>query len=182
MASDFQLRQAASLLCSGEIIAYQTDTLYGLSCDPYNQAATIRLNTLKQRPPHKTFILLAADFSQLSPLLPADVIRQQANITASGCSWVVEAAAHTPHWLKASDGSIAIRISKDPLTKHLCGILKQPVISTSANISGQRVMSNALQCRKLFGSNIAIHLRSAHPFSGKPSKLRKLCDNSLIRG
>lgn len=183
MASNFQLRQAASILLHGGIISYQTDTIYGLSCDPYNQHALNNLNQIKQRERGKTFILLASDFSQLAPLLHHSVLEKEATIcnTSQPTSWVVRTNSHTPNWLTAKNNTIAIRLSKDPVTKKICSLLNSPIISTSANISKQSPVKNTLQCRKIFGKKIHKTLTSQHPFSGKPSRLIRLCDNQVLR-
>jgi len=182
MASEFQLRQAASILSDGGIISYQTDTLYGLSCDPYNQQATERLNTIKQRSTNKNFILLANTSEQLSAFvhLPENNI-QTILPSAKPCSWIVNAKKDAPDWLKAADNTIAIRLSNDPITKTLCHILKQPLISSSANLSGQSVITNSLQCHLIFGNSVDMTLNSKHAFTGKPSRLLRLCDNKVIR-
>jgi len=182
MASHFQLRQATSILLGGGIISYQTDSIYGLSCDPYNQHACQQLNQIKQRANGKTFILLASQFSQLLPLLHDSVFQHEETICSGTepSSWVVKANTNIPHWL-TTNNTLAIRLSNDPITDYICSRIKRPVISTSANLSQQIPAKNALQCRKIFGKKINKTLSSQHSFSGKPSRLLRLCDNVLIR-
>ncbi len=183
MISKFQTRQAAAIIQSGGIIAYQTDSLYGLSCDPYNEHAVDSLNNIKQRPGGKTFILIASAFEQIAPLLAASTCDQLDKLSPADkpVSWIVAASDQTPAWLKSNDHSIAIRLSNDPITHALCTLLQRPLVSTSANISGRPSASNALQCRKIFGRQIDMFLKSSHRYSGKPSQLRRLCDNALLR-
>ncbi len=69
MASDFSIRHAAHIINHGGIIAYPTDTIYGLGCDPYNYDAVEKINRIKQRPLDKTFILLAGEIEQIKPLI-----------------------------------------------------------------------------------------------------------------
>jgi len=183
MASEFQLRQAASIILSGGIISYQTDTLYGLSCDPFNQQAIERLNAIKQRQSDKTFILITNTLSQLTSLIHIDDIGEKNSIlnTSTPTSWIIKAKTSAPNWLKVANNTIAIRLSDDPITKQLCQLTKRPLVSTSANITGKKTASNALQCRKIFGIKIDTTLSSNHSFTGKPSRLLRLCDNKVIR-
>ncbi len=182
MATDFQLRLAARCLLEGGIIAYPTDTLFGLGCDALNEQAVARLNALKQRPPHKPFILLADRLPTLYECIepPPPELRRRILDTRTPTSWLCPAAAQAPHWLGAR-GDIAIRISQDPLTRRLCQLTGRPLTSTSANHSGQPPADDALQCRRRFPDGIDVYLHSSHPRSKKASQLRRLCDNTRLR-
>ena len=183
MASEFHIRLASATLQHGGIICYKTDTLYGLSCNPYSAAAVQRISDIKQRRGNKNFIVLASKFEQLTPLLHPEVIAQQNKLrhNAQPTSWIVRASDTAPGWLTAGDGSIAIRISQDPLTEKLCRRLHGPLVSSSANISGRRTIGNALQCRRTFGRQVDLILVSGHHATGEPSRLVRLCDNKILR-
>lgn len=181
MASFFQLRLSASIIERGGIIAYPTDTLYGLSCNPYNQQAVERIMLLKQRQGQKSFILLGSDSQLFAPLLCPKDYQQFAQMSAapSPTSWVVKAKQSTPHWLTANDHTIAIRVSTDPITRFLCQRLQHPLISTSVNISKRTAANSALQCRRDF--NLDKILVSPHPRTHKPSRLCRLSDQTILR-
>ncbi len=183
MASEFHIRLASAILQHGGIICYKTDTLYGLSGDPYNAAAVQRISDIKQRPGKKSFILIASHVELFYPLLPDPVIRQAAILSnnTEPTSWIVTARKTTPVWLKADDGSIAIRISRDPITEKLCQRLQRPLVSSSANISGRRAINSALQCHRTFGRQVEQILISDHDATGRPSRLVRLCDNKILR-
>ncbi len=183
MVSAFSFRLAHHQLRSSGIISYKTDTLIGLSCDPYNQQAINRINQIKQRPVKKTFILLASQFEQLLPLIHPSACRHRQTIinTTEPTSWILPASKTTPYWLKAKDNTIAVRISSDPVTKILCTLLASPIISSSANISGRPAAKNLFQLRKTFGRQIDRIIQSSHEATGKPSRMLRLCDNKLIR-
>ena len=128
--------EARCLLSEGKIIAYPTEAVYGLGCDPFDQKAVKYLLALKQRPIHKGLILLISDWAQLTPLIITISESQldRARQTWPGpVTWLFPKASMIPDWLSGSHGTIAIRMTNHPVAKQLC--LEGPIISTSANIS-----------------------------------------------
>lgn len=183
MTSNFQLRRCREILLRGGVISYKTDTLYGLSCDPYNFSAVRKLTTMKHRPVDKAFILLAGNFAQLLPFINPSVIQHKQTIahTQTPTSWILPAGNHTPFWLAAENQSIAIRISHDPITISLCKMLNSPIISTSANIHGRQPANSLIRLKQIFGASLDLIIQSPHQATGTPSTLRRLCDNAVIR-
>lgn len=182
MASDFSIRHAAHIIKLGGVIAYPTDTIYGLGCDPYNAEAVARINLIKQRPLNKYFILLAGDIEQVRPLIS---ITPEQEKTISQCaeptSWVVSASQQAPSWLTDKNHMLTIRISQHDEVKRLCQALGHAVISTSANISGKKPAKNSLQLHKYFHQKVDKILLSNKEPATKPSKIIRLCDNYIIR-
>jgi len=182
MASDFSIRHAAHIIRNGGIIAYPTDTIYGLGCDPYNAYATDNLNTIKQRPSNKQFILLAGHIDQVKPL--AIINEEQENLIAQRSeptSWIIDAAPHTPAWLADRQNTVTIRISKNEIVKKLCSALGHAIISTSANLSGKTPAKNSIELHKYFHNTIDKILASHQKLTADPSKIIRLCDNRIIR-
>jgi L-threonylcarbamoyladenylate synthase len=189
MASDFSIRHAAHIVKNGGIIAYPTDTIYGLGCDPYNADAVERLNVIKRRSSNKQFILLAGHINQVKDLLLFDKSEQK-KITANAepTSWVVNATPTTPEWLTRSSNkgdndnhTLTIRISKNDTVRKLCDALGHAIISTSANLSGKRPAENTFYLHKLFHSTVDKILATNKPLTSKPSKVIRLCDNHVFR-
>ncbi len=186
MTSAFQLRLAKQVLLSGGIIAYPTDTLFGLSCDPANRFAVARLNQIKQRPIQQPCILLASQVEYFSGFIRVDIFQQPSLYTKlcappEPTSWIVPAHPDAPCWLTANDHSIAIRLSHDPLTRQLCALLQRPMVSTSANIHGQHPVHSLLALRSKFGSRIDLLLQSHHNRSDKASTIKQLNNNQAVR-
>jgi len=183
MVSKFQLRLCRKILQAGGIISYKTDTLYGLSCDPYNFSAVEKLTTMKHRPVDKAFILVAGSFEQILPLVSPSVIQHKQTVihTQTPTSWILPADNHAPFWLMSENRTIAIRISHDPITIKLCQMLDSPIISTSANIHRRQPANNLLRLKQIFGTSLELIIQSSHQATGTPSTLRRLCDNSVIR-
>ena len=122
----------------GGVIAYPTEAVYGLGCDPAQLAAVQRVLTLKQRPAHKGLILIAADFDQLAPyLLPLDSVTH-ARVMATwpgAVTWILPAQPHVSPLIRGEHDTLAVRVSAHPICRALCLRLGHPLISTSANLS-----------------------------------------------
>ena len=182
MASDFAIRHAAHIIQLGGIVAYPTETVYGLGCDIYNREAVAQINHVKQRPLNKQFILLAGDFVQLAPLINirAEEVSRLSD-TEEPTSWVVDASSYAPPWLVNEHNTLTVRITDNPIVKKLCHRLEQPIISTSANLSGKKPATNSLQLHKYFHSKVDKILVTNKNLLQKPSRIIRLCDNHIIR-
>lgn len=146
----FRLRFAADALHSGEVIAYPTEAVYGLGCDPLNPDAVQRLLAIKQRDIDKGLILIASEFDQLRPfILPLpETARKQVEASWPGpCTWLCPATAATPAWIRGQHSSIAVRVTAHPLAAALCAAFGGPIVSTSANTSARPPARSALQAR-----------------------------------
>lgn len=132
-----QFDEARALLKQGKIVAYPTEAVYGLGCDPFNAYAVEKLLVLKSRPVSKGLILLIAEWSQLEPLINniPEYLLEGVRATWPGpVTWVFPKAATIPNWISGDHPSIAIRMSEHPVARQLC--IDGPVVSTSANLSG----------------------------------------------
>jgi L-threonylcarbamoyladenylate synthase len=136
---DQEVDAALEALRRGEVILYPTDTIWGLGCDATNPIAIQKIYNIKQRPETKSMIILVADERDILQYVAApdpavfDFIQEQKKPTTI----IFENAIGLPDNLVSSDGSIAMRLVKDPFCRHLIKRLKKPIVSTSANISGQ---------------------------------------------
>ena len=182
MASDFSIRHAAHVIRNGGIIAYPTDTIYGLGCDPYNAQAVHDINLLKQRPLNKQFILLAGNIAQIKPLIVLDE-EQRAQITQTNeaISWIADASPLAPAWLTDKKNTLTIRVSNNATVKKLCAALGHAIISTSANPSGKTPAGNSLELHRYFHGRVDKILASQQKLTARPSKIIRLCDNRVIR-
>lgn len=182
MASDFSIRHAAHIISHGGIIAYPTETVYGLGCDIFDPEAVEQINLIKQRPRNKQFILLAGNIDQIKPLIKiSDKEENIINSTKEPTSWVIDASPLAPKWLTDNNNTLTIRISTSHLVKKLCHILGHAIISTSANISGKKPARTSLDLHMAFHNKVHKILVSSHELSGKPSKIIQLCNNHVIR-
>jgi L-threonylcarbamoyladenylate synthase len=156
--SNFKLHQAARQIWAGDILAYPTEAVYGLGCDPLNETAVLKLLALKQRPIEKGLILIASDFAQLEPFLEVDekILRRVLPTWPGAVTWVMPTQAWVPKWLTGEHQSLAVRVTAHPLAKALCQYSKMPLVSTSANPSSKKPAMNPLQVRNYFAGQVKI--------------------------
>lgn len=132
---------AASRLRTGAVLAYPTEAVWGLGCDPFDSAAVQRLLALKERPVDKGLILIAATRTQLEGLLDWDAVpaawRAQVEASWPGPNtWVVPASPRVPPWIRGAHAGVAVRVSAHPVVVALCEAFGGPLVSTSANPAG----------------------------------------------
>ena len=136
---DLEIEKALATLRAGGVILYPTDTIWGLGCDATNKAAIDKIYKIKQREETKTMIILVADEREILNCVAApdvevfDYLAEQTRPTTV----IFDGALGLPDNLIAENGSIAIRIVQDDFCRHLIKRLKKPLVSTSANISGE---------------------------------------------
>ena len=183
MPSEFAIRYAAHCIRQGGVIAYPTETVYGLGCDPLCFNAVDAINDLKGRDARKGLILLASRLQQLDALIDVNDRNQRAALMAEDepTSWVVPAKDTTPGWITGGRDTVAIRITTHPVVMHLCDHLGHALVSTSANPAGKKPALNALQLHRYFDGLVDAMLVSTHNCSGKPSKIRDLKSRQLLR-
>lgn len=182
MASDFSIRHAVSIIRRGGVIAYPTDTIYGLGCDPYNQNAVEHINAIKQRDLNKQFILLSSDIEQIKSLVEINSGQEkQITQTTQATSWIVSASQNAPLWLVDENHAITIRISNNQTINKLCTTLNHAIISTSANLSGKEPAKTSLDLHKNFHHCVDKILVADQKTVRNPSKIIRLCDNKIIR-
>ncbi|WP_066092414.1 L-threonylcarbamoyladenylate synthase [Xanthomonas massiliensis] len=138
---DLSLDQAVAALRRGGLVACPTEAVWGLSCDPMDEAAVLRLLAAKRRPIEKGLILAAARLEQLQSLLDlARVPRERLDeITAQWPgphTWVLPASARAPRWVTGAHDGIAVRVTAHPQMRALCEAFGGPLVSTSANFAG----------------------------------------------
>lgn len=155
---DRQRLYVQRLINQGGVIAYPTEAVWGLGCDPWNQAAVTRILTLKQRPLEKGLILVAASVAQirflLEPLEPE--LRQRALACWPGpvTCLLPDVAGQIPEWVKGAHTSVAVRVSKHPMVRALCEAAGQPLVSTSCNPAAQAPARTRSQAARYFGGSI----------------------------
>jgi L-threonylcarbamoyladenylate synthase len=142
-----EVDHALEVLKSGGVILYPTDTIWGIGCDVTNENAVKRIYEIKKREDSKSMIILVADERDVLRYVAApdlsvfDFIEEQTRPTTI----IFEHAVGLPDNLVADDGSIAIRIVRDEFCRHLIKRLRKPIVSTSANISGNASPKNFLE-------------------------------------
>lgn len=139
---ELTLATAVTTLASGGVIAYPTEAVWGLGCDPSHQMAVEALLKLKQRPMEKGMILVAADLEQLEGWaqlhdLPDERQREVLASWPGANTWILPAGPRAPYWITGTHSGLAVRISAHPLVAALCHAWGGPLVSTSANLAGE---------------------------------------------
>ncbi len=137
----WRVRQAALALKQGKIIAYPTEAVFGLGCDPWNEDSVYSLLDLKERPWQKGLILIAADFDQLQDFVEPLASDKMTRIYASWpgpTTWVLPAKEGVPSCLRGQHDTIAVRVTAHKQTAQLCQQFGGAIVSTSANITGKQ--------------------------------------------
>lgn len=175
-------------LARGDVIAYPTESVFGYGCDPYNGAAVQRLLDLKQRPMHKGLILVAADMGQIAPLLAGltQGQRDQLQSTWPGpVTWIIpDTLDVVPVWVKGDFDSVAVRVSAHPVVRALCKAWGGPIVSTSANRSGQDPARSEYPLRLMrirYGVGADYILPGRTPRHTKPTEIRDLQSGRILR-
>jgi L-threonylcarbamoyladenylate synthase len=133
------LDKITETLKNGGTILYPTDTIWGIGCDATNEEACQKVLKVKQRPEHKSFIILVDSFQMLEKYVPefSSVCYELAELAIKPLTIIYPKAVGLAPSVVAEDGSVGIRLTKDPICLKLLKSLKKPLVSTSANISGE---------------------------------------------
>lgn len=176
-------RRIAAHLRRGGLIAYPTESCYGLGCNPDNRAAVLSLLKLKQRPQRKGLILIAADYRQvaryLQPLAPAEQRKLQDD-GAHAITYLMPVKPSCPRWLRGAHDTLAVRLTAFPFARALCRSVNSALVSTSANLSGCRPVKTYADCLRQFGSRVWV-LPGKIGRRKRPSTIRAWVGGHIIR-
>lgn len=149
---------AAKAIHEGKVIAYPTEAIYGLGCDPLNLDALTHLLNLKSRDSNKGLILIASDWNQLAGYVDLDdpAMLERANNSWPGpVTWIMPASAKCSAVLTGGRETIAVRVSAHPVVRDLCSHCECALVSTSANISGEPPLLSTTDIVSVFSDQIA---------------------------
>ena len=179
------IRQGAQCLLDGGVIAYPTEAVYGLGCDPDNREAVFRILELKSRPASAGLILIADRLERFAPYIkPVEPsARALALSTWPGpVTWLFPRSAAVPDWLAGVHDTIALRITAHPGCRALCEAFGGPIVSTSANPSKEEPARSAQQAHDYFEDRLCGIVEGPLGDSDQPSEIRDLATGAVIRG
>jgi len=179
----WKLRHADAVIRHGGILAYPTEAIYGLGCDPLNGVAVKQLCALKNRHLSKGLILIGASLQQLMPYCQLSKAQQKKILGAGDkpITWVVPAQKNCPRWISGDHDSVAIRITRHPQARQLCQATGGALISTSANISGQAPARTALAVQRMFAGDVDLIIHGDTDHTIKPSEIRDIQSGKILR-
>ncbi|MFA0923495.1 Sua5/YciO/YrdC/YwlC family protein [Xanthomonas fragariae] len=142
MEHTLSLDSAIAALNQGGVIAYPTEAVWGLGCDPRQQVAVLRLLEIKRRPVDKGVIVVASSVEALRDWVDFDALEpaRKREVLASWPgphTWILPVIAQAPRWVTGEHDGLAVRISAHPVVAALCAAWGAPLVSTSANLAGE---------------------------------------------
>ena len=179
-----RVRWAAQLMRAGGVVAYPTEAVWGLGCDPDNPQAVARLLRLKGRSWRKGLILLATEVSQFAPLVEPLDSGLQARLEATWpgpVTWLVPAGERVPEWIRGRFDSVALRVTDHLLAAGLSRAFGGPIVSTSANPQGLPPALSRMQVRRYFGRELDALTPGSLGGRDRPSEIRDLLSQAQIR-
>lgn len=172
--TDEALAHACSVLRAGGVVAFPTETYYGLAVDPFNQTALARLFALKRRSADKPVLLIIDHPSQLASLvaeIPPPFTLLMQSFWPGPLTLVFPGAASLPEMLTGGCGTIGVRVSSHPVARQLVRAFGQPLTATSANLSGHPPAMTASEVRDQLGSEVEVVLKGGETPGGLGSTL-----------
>ncbi len=179
------IKKAVDVLRKGGIILYPTDTIWGIGCDATNEEAVRRIFELKKRADSKSMIVLVDNEAALERIVEdvPEVAWQLIEVAVDPLTIVFDKGKGLAPSLLAGDGSIGVRITHEKFSRELCRRLRRPIVSTSANISGQTAPAvfSEISDEILNGVDYVAESRRDEEGEAKPSGIIKVSDGGLIK-
>ncbi|PCJ15922.1 MAG: tRNA threonylcarbamoyladenosine biosynthesis protein RimN [Gammaproteobacteria bacterium] len=183
--SAWSLKLAVQSIVSGGVVAYPTESVFGLGCDPFNPYAVDRLLQLKSRSASKGLILIVNEYAQIETWCSHLDDLQRARIKKKythSKTWVIPDADHKmPPWIRGCFNSFAVRIVDHPIAAELCRQVGGPIVSTSANLSGWNPARNTLHVRKQFGLGLDYIVSGSVGGQRAPSEICDVVSGRVFR-
>jgi L-threonylcarbamoyladenylate synthase len=186
MSVEGLLDTAAAVRClrDGRVIAYPTEAVFGLGCDPHNEQAVRCILHLKNRPAAAGLILIGSDYDHFRPFIGdvSDELQNRAMAAWPGpVTWLFPRAAAVPDWLAGRHSTIALRLTAHPVCRAICSRFGGAIVSTSANPSGSDPARSVEQVRAYFQDSLCGIVGGELGEQNQPSEIRDLASGRVIR-
>ena len=183
MAQRFKYTMAAKALRAGGLVAYPTEAVYGLGCDPHNQDALRALLALKRRSPAMGLIVISHSIETALSYIdsPSDELVNKLKSSWPGPNtWIVK-VKNLNELVTGGRETVALRVSAHPVCQQLCAAFGDVLVSTSANVSGKPPATNLLQLRRQFPNGIDHIIGGALGDSSKPTQIIDSRTDKVLR-
>jgi L-threonylcarbamoyladenylate synthase len=177
------LRYAARVIQAGGVVAYPTESVFGLGCDPLELPAVERIINCKGRSAAAGLILLADDYSRLRPFIePGEQEEARMLATWPGpVTWVCTASAAAAPWITGGRATVAVRVTGHEISAALCRAAGMAIVSTSANRSGRPPCRSAVQVRRRLFRDVDYILAGRTGGRRRPSEIRDARTGDILR-
>jgi L-threonylcarbamoyladenylate synthase len=175
---------AASAMLKGGVIAYPTEAVYGLGCNPYDAEAVMRLLQIKHRDISQGLILLGRSLDDFSDFIvePDRALRSAVTTRQTEpTTWLVPASEHCPIWIRGQHDTVAIRVTDHKQCLSLCNLMDSAIVSTSANRVGHAPLRSALKVRQEFSDELDYLLVGSTGGRKQPSRIIDVVSGKIVR-
>lgn len=182
--SDAAITEACEVLARGGLVAYPTEAVFGLGCDPGNADAVDRLLQLKRRSWRKGLILIAANTDALSPWIEPLTPEMQARVAPDWpgpVTWLLPAAAECPAHVRGEHDTVAARVTAHPVAAELCRKWGGALVSTSANPAGAEPARCANAVGRMFGDEVDFIIDGELTGLDRPTPIRDARTGETVR-
>lgn len=185
MKTEDDIKKAVEVMKKGGVILYPTDTVWGIGCDATNADAVAKVYAIKHRDDSKALICLVDSDARIQRYVRnvPEVAWDLLELAEKPTTVILDNAVNLAPNLIAEDGSIAMRITREPFSKELCYRFQKPIVSTSANISGEPAAQNYCDIsEKLINAvdYVCWSRRQEHK-PHTPSSIIKLSENGEVK-
>jgi len=176
--------QGAQSLRDGRVLAYPTEAVYGLGCDPACESAVLRILQLKERPMAAGLILIADRYERFNSYvgpLPPGALERARNHWPGPVTWLFPRADGVPDWLAGTHPTVALRVTAHPVCRRLCAAFGGAIVSTSANPRSAEPARTVEQVEAYFGTEICGIVEGELGDQARPSEIRDLATGRIVR-
>lgn len=178
------IKKACEIMEAGGIILYPTDTIWGIGCDATNEAAVKKVYELKKRADHKAMLVLIDSTAKLDRYVEdvPDIAWDLIELADKPLTIIYSKAKNLASNLIGEDQSIGVRVTQEEFSKKLCERFRKPLVSTSANVSGQPSPANFAEISEDVknGVDYIVNYRRDDTSKAKPSSIIKLDSGGVI--
>lgn len=180
------INKAANIICNGGVIAYPTEAVFGLGCDPLNEMAIKRILAVKERDPQKGLILVASCIEDLLPFIEVNKVPQKVwdstrKLWPGPYTFVMPCSALVSPLLSGGRSTIAVRVSAHPVVKALSERANMALVSTSCNRSGKEPFRKAEEVEKEFGDTLDFVLHENVGNLASPTEIIDALTGKILR-
>ena len=177
------IEHAVKTVKSQGVIAYPTEGVWGLGCDPFSRSAVSKILDLKKRSVDRGLLLVATDIGQFEPFLEGLERKYHEELDRNWpgpITYLVPDNGSAPRWVVGKHKTLGLRVSDHSLIKTLCA-LTGPLVSTSANISGLPAIKSADEIEEAFDQEIDYVLDGELGNLGKPTQIKNILTGEVLR-
>ncbi len=180
-----EIKKACEVLYRGGVILYPTDTIWGLGCDATNEEAVKKIYEIKRRPDSKSMLVLLDTSAKLDYYVSdfPDIALDLIELSEKPITIIYSGAKNLASNLVAEDGSVGIRITRERFSSELCKRFKKPLVSTSANFSGENapVIFTEILPDIVKSVDYVVNYRQDDASRSKPSSIIKLSQGGVVK-